>query len=297
VSQVRSTIKVIEVEEKFDLLFSRPLGYGFAVIARWCRLTPTQVSILSMITGIVAGYCFYFQSDIKMVGWGCFWIVIAGVLDSADGQLARMTQRSSHLGMIIDGFVDNIVYISAYLGGTFYLLSVYGWPIFIISAISGLGHSLRSLIYVLYKDDCLYFYGDKRDAYRPTIDELRDQFKGQQDTTERSVISRILYFLYCDQTRKQWALGTRSVEMYRRFESEKKCQEQKFKRVYKRCFIPILTLWALVGGGNIHRFLIMGFSLMGQFEWFLYGGILLNIPCLVIWWIQRRRDRQFLAEF
>ena len=125
-SMFSSTIKTIEVEEKFDLIFSRPLGYVFAVISKWCYLTPTQVSLLSMSTGIVAGYCFYFQNDIGMVGWGCFWIVLAGVLDSADGQLARMTQKSSHLGMIIDGFVDNVVYISAYLGGLFYLLLSYG---------------------------------------------------------------------------------------------------------------------------------------------------------------------------
>ena len=81
---------------------------------------------------------------------------------------------NGRLGMIIDGFVDNVVYISVYLGGLFYLLPSYGWPIFIIGAISGLGHSLRSLIYVSYKDDCLYFYGDKSDHYRPTMDELRE---------------------------------------------------------------------------------------------------------------------------
>lgn len=292
----KSTIKTIEVEEKFDLIFSRPLGYFFAVISKWCYLTPTQVSLLSMITGIFSGYCFYFQNDIGMVGWGCFWIVLAGVLDSADGQLARMTQKSSHLGMIIDGFVDNVVYISAYLGGLFYLLPFYGWPIFIIGAISGLGHSLRSLIYVSYKDDCLYFYGDKSDHYRPTMDELRENNRGEKSDQD-GLINRILNILYSDQAQKQWRLGTRSVEMYRQFEFEKKQRDEAFIVSYKQYFIPILTAWALVGGGNIHRFLIMGFSLLGRFDWFLYTGILLNIPCVVIWLVQRRRDRQFLDSF
>tara|TARA_B100001113_G_C21101944_1_gene619141 strand:- start:875 stop:1759 length:885 start_codon:yes stop_codon:yes gene_type:complete len=285
-----SAVKVIEVEEKFDLVFSRPLGYVFALVAKSCRLTPTQVSLLSMIAGVLGGYYLYFQNNIVMISWGCLLLVIAGVLDSSDGILARMTQKTSHLGYIIDGFIDNIVFLSAYLGGTIYLSSIYGWQIFIVAMIAGAGHSIRALIYKIYIDDCAYLFGDQESLQRPeplSLSSLSDQ---------RGIGAKILYYLYHDQTRKQWLLGTRSSEMYQQFKAFKKSHCEQFKEKYKSEFVPLLTLWALVGGCNIHRFLIMGFSLMGHFEWFLYTGILLNIPTLVIWLIQRYRDRRFLAE-
>ena len=284
----KSTLKVIEVEEWYDLVFSRPVGYVIALGASWCRLTPTHVSVLSMVSGVAAGYCFAFQDHLTTVLWGSLLLTIAGLLDSADGILARLTNQSTRLGYIIDGIVDNVVYLSAYVGGIVYLITTgWGWWVVGLALLSGMSHSIRALIYVLYKDDCMYFFGDRESAYRPCMDEVNQDKK-------TGIVDRTTHFFYRDQTQKQWWFGTRSPEYYKSLQHLKAAKGDAFKRQYKSDFIPMLSAWALVGGGNVHRLLIIGTSVLGLFQWFFYISILLNIPTLVIWWIQRMKDNRFI---
>jgi len=283
---ISSSLKTIEVEEWFDRLFSRPLGYVFALLARFFRLSPTQVSILSMISGIVSGYYFYFQSSTGMAAWGCIWITVAGLLDSADGQLARMTGTSSHLGMIIDGFVDNVVFVAVYVAGILYFFPIMGWWVVGIAVIAGFSHSVRSLVYDVYKNDCLYFDGDKQSYFREAVSEVK------QAQSAESRMPGVFHWLFLDYVKKQWLFSTRSVQWYQQLVSCKESDSEHFKPLYKHYFVPILTAWALVGGTNVHRFLIMGFNLMGRFDLYLYSAIILNIPFLMAWLWQYRLDQQ-----
>ncbi|MEQ9008440.1 MAG: hypothetical protein RLP12_11185, partial [Ekhidna sp.] len=83
--QVLSTIKLIDVEERYDIYFSRFYGLYFAKVGRWLGLTPTHVSLISLMIGIVGGAMLYYQNSTLIIAIAGFLIVWAGVLDSADG--------------------------------------------------------------------------------------------------------------------------------------------------------------------------------------------------------------------
>ena len=115
--EVLSSIKEMDVEETFDLYFSRFFGLFFAKWGKAMHLNPTHISFLSLSAGIPGGILLYWQSEIWIVAIGCFLISLAGVLDSADGQLARMTGSSTEFGRMVDGTIDNMVFMACYFAG------------------------------------------------------------------------------------------------------------------------------------------------------------------------------------
>lgn len=111
--RVTSTFKSKDTEEWLDIWFTRPLGYWWAVQCNRLGLHPNAVTVISIILGAFAGYCFQFVS----LGWnllGIAMLVWANLLDSADGQLARMTGKKTMLGRILDGFAGDVWFFCIY---------------------------------------------------------------------------------------------------------------------------------------------------------------------------------------
>jgi len=71
--------------------------------------------------------------------------VVSDVLDSADGQLARLRGTSTRFGRMLDGIGDNLRFLSLYLHLMARLVVAgVGWPGVLLLAAAGLSHSLQS---------------------------------------------------------------------------------------------------------------------------------------------------------
>ena len=69
-------------------------------------ITPNLISITSaLIGGAIAGYCIYARQNY----WACGFIALSGVLDSLDGDLARVKEMASTEGGILDSVLDRYV--------------------------------------------------------------------------------------------------------------------------------------------------------------------------------------------
>ena len=147
--EVFTSIKMIYIEESFDLYFSRFFGLYFAKIGEKLKLTPTHISLASLFVGIIGGGLLYFQNDRPIILIGSILITIAGLLDSADGQLARRTEQSTDFGRIVDGVIDNFVFFSCYYSAcSYFFLGEIGWPIIIMGLVAGFcSHSFSSNMY------------------------------------------------------------------------------------------------------------------------------------------------------
>ncbi|MEQ9217240.1 MAG: CDP-alcohol phosphatidyltransferase family protein [Cyclobacteriaceae bacterium] len=292
--QVLSTIKMLDVEERFDLYFSRFFGLFFAKAGRFFRLTPTQVSVISLIIGIVGGGLLYYQEFWKITLIGSLCITIAGVLDSADGQLARMTGQSSETGRIIDGLIDNLVFASCYVGGTIYFIDEYNYWVLFVAVLAGIAHSLKSALYEFYKTEYLYFAGPFENARIAYPEEIKDQI-----ASEKSLFKRLLNYTYLDYTARQFRLSTRTRELRDRFGelAYNNKTQHAFTTSYRRLNHPLLFWWALICGSNTHRSLIMISSLLGRFDVYLIISIITIIPMLVINQQQKKIDSELEREF
>lgn len=110
---VESTFKSKDTEEWLDVWFTRPIGYWWAVQCGKLNMHPNTVTVISILIGALAGYCFYHE-ELVWTLLGIVMLVWANMLDSADGQLARMTGKKTALGRILDGFAGDVWFFSIY---------------------------------------------------------------------------------------------------------------------------------------------------------------------------------------
>lgn len=285
------SIKLPEVEEWFDIYFSRFLGYYFAILSAKIRLTPHQVSILSLLAGFVAGYLFYFQDSLTHVIWACFFITLSGILDSADGQLARMTNQASDLGRKIDAIIDTFVFVACYIGGTLYFLPIYGWYIIPIAALAGWLHSAKSAAYEFYKTEFILYLKKANDHRIPFLEEVKNtKLRG-------GFWNECLYYLEVDYIRKQAFFISRSDEHRKIFYEWAFGPDQEvFTKLYLKYNHNILTPWALICGTNVHRTALMIFSIYGRMDLYFFFAIVTYLPMIWVNKKQKFNDNQLVLE-
>src|SRR5690348_6610861 len=103
-----------------------------------------EVTLWSLALGLVAGHLFlYHERWVNAIGVGLF--IVSDILDSADGQLARLRGTSTRTGRILDGVSDNLRFVNLYahLLVRIWLMG-YGWPGALLVAFAGLSHSFQS---------------------------------------------------------------------------------------------------------------------------------------------------------
>lgn len=163
-----SSIKLLDIEETFDIYFSRFFGLFFAKAGAQLGLTAMHITFASLAVGVIGGVMLYFQDYTLIIGIACFLITLAGVLDSADGQLARLTGTSSDFGRMVDGTIDNFVFMACYIAGGAYFLNTYGLiAIAALGMAAGYAHSVKSSIYEFYKTEYLEFFNETKESCIP----------------------------------------------------------------------------------------------------------------------------------
>jgi hypothetical protein len=114
-SDFKRSLKMVEVEEIFDLYLFRPLAYILVKSIQRTRITPNQITLFSISIGITSGVCFGIGTP-RVVMVGAMLYGLSVVLDCADGQLARLKKNGTRMGRLLDGMVDYITGMSVYLG-------------------------------------------------------------------------------------------------------------------------------------------------------------------------------------
>ena len=110
----KDSLKSMDTEETIDLMFYRPIGFAWAVLFAKLGIKPNAVTIASIFLGVGAGVMFYF-SNIWMNVIGMLLLIWANSYDSADGQLARLTQQYSRIGRILDGLSGDFWFVTIYV--------------------------------------------------------------------------------------------------------------------------------------------------------------------------------------
>lgn len=114
IDKVRATLKSSDTEGPFELYVTRTPGYLWALFFKALHVHPVAVTLLSIVIGTAAGVFFYFD-DLLLNAAGMFLLIWANWYDCADGQLARMTNKRTLIGRILDGFAGDVWFFSIYL--------------------------------------------------------------------------------------------------------------------------------------------------------------------------------------
>ena len=108
---------IIKYTDFLSYYLYQPLAFFILRFIKKSNITPNQITLVSLIFGILAAICLYL--NLKILSF--FMLQISFILDCLDGQLARLKSLSSKLGMWLDNLSDRIVENSMIL--TFILIN------------------------------------------------------------------------------------------------------------------------------------------------------------------------------
>jgi hypothetical protein len=175
-ADLEATYKSREIEGFLDLHFYRKVGFQLARLFAWAGVTPNGVTLLGTMIGIAAGHL-YFYRDLTTNVLGMCLHVFANAMDNADGQLARLTNRLSPSGRVLDGIGDNLIYASVYVHLCFRFVAEGGSRgVWIVALLAGLSHRFQSEAAEFCRDAYLRFAAGKLCSLELSSD-LRPQYE------------------------------------------------------------------------------------------------------------------------
>lgn len=99
---------------RLALIFVRPLANT--------PITPNHLTFARLISGLAACYCFA-TGERELIIWGGWIWILSALLDRADGELARVSGKTSAWGHKFDMFCDSAVTSLFFVAGGFGLRS------------------------------------------------------------------------------------------------------------------------------------------------------------------------------
>ena len=268
-SRVAATYKARETEGVLDLYFYRPIGFRLAEFFAQLKMTPAAVTLLGGVCGVVAGHLYYYR-DLRINIVGMLLHVCANALDNADGQLARLTQRESRKGRIIDSVADHLVFVSIYLHLTLRCVFEGSSPvIWVLAFAAGISHALQGAAADYYRSTYLYFIGNGGPIRIDSSSEVRLDYR--RWSWRQEPWNKLLLALYLNFTCQQEMLAPHLKKLRETVSELFQGQIPTWLRArYRNLAGPMLKWWGLLMT-NTRMLLLFALLLIGQpiyFFWF-----------------------------
>jgi phosphatidylglycerophosphate synthase len=281
-SRIASTYKARDVEETLDVWFYRPLGY---LVARACiplGITPNAVTIISIFIGVAGGHLLYYR-DVTINAWGIALWVVADTLDSADGQLARMTGHKSKLGRILDGLGGNIMFVSIYLHLVARLAVTYPavhWAWFLLLAVGGgFSHSLQSSLADYYRNAYLKFVVDPSKSELEGADEVRREYGSVRFSS--APVRKILLRFYLNYTVQQESLSKNFQVLRKKVAAEFGSSIPGwFSEEYRRLNLPLMKYYAILTTNT--RMIVLAACVLLDVPWLYFATEVVGINAVMV---------------
>jgi hypothetical protein len=271
----RLAFKAYEIEELADVYFFRPLGMIGARAAQRLRCTPTAVTILGTIVGIAGGALLFAPSAAPA---GFALLIVHSILDSSDGQLARMTGQVSEFGRMLDGIGGYLTHASIYLALLASALSGgAGGSAIAVAVAAAISNVVHAQMYdyhrgcyaaIAIKGTPAFGDAPARPAIVGAYERMQRALCGAHREVERRVAARAVDGRVRDDDRA----------------------------AYRRAFYALVRGWNVLGDNT--RFYAIGvLAVLHRLDWFfIFVLIPMNAAFAALWLWQRRADRRFLER-
>ena len=294
--QLDSTLKSMDTEEWLDIHFTRPLGLLWAKFFNYFGIHPNVVTILSIILGVAAGVCFYFE-DIRITLLGIFLLVWANLYDSCDGQLARMTGKKTRLGRILDGFAGDAWFFTIYFFICLRLTPTWGIWIWLLAAVSGLiCHAKQCQLADYYRNIHLFFLKGVSGSELDNTDKLTEEF--QELSWRRDFLWKLFLYFYRNYTHSQEKLTPNfqrlSKALKEKFGSES--LPQALCDDFRKGSLPLMK-WTNILTFNTRAIFLYVVLLLGQpWLYFVFELTVMNIICFYMRNKHEKLCKQILSQ-
>ena len=268
-----------EIAELADVYFFHPLGSIFARLAAALRMTPTQVTVVGALIGVAGGAMLY---DERLGLWAFAVLILHGIIDSADGQLARITGQVSELGKVLDGGAGYVTHAAIFLAIAAGMLHRGGSSIILLwMGLAGIATVAHAQMYEYHRTVYTSVVGGggvPRQEPAKVAPWLRALYRGYL------FMQRSLIGLHAEVVA---ALSRRAIAGVVRDEDRKR---------YRDHFYRPVRGWNLLGDNT--RFYAIGvLACFHRIDLFFAFVLLpMNLAFLALWLWQRRADQRFLVS-
>jgi len=277
--EYKSSLKLIEVEELFDLFFYRPLAFIFVKIIFPTNITPNQITSVALIIGVIGGVLYAFNTHFYLI-IAAILIITYDVLDCSDGQLARLKKNGTFFGRILDGVSDYFVSTAIYLGIGFGFASNSNDPLFYwgLVILAGITNAVHAITLDYYRNRFLDYALNRESLLGDNLKEFEEELERESESGG-NYFQRLITWLYLKYSKLQLKLSQSSIET-----ETKKYDSDDFYKKHK----TIIHFWTYIGPTSELTFLIIC-SFLNRLDIYLFGMVtVLNIYTLILYLIQRR---------
>ena len=271
------------IEEWTDVHFFRPLGLKVARALEPTGVSADQVTLWCLVVGILGGHLMAYQhTSLNLIGVVLF--VISDILDSADGQLARMRGSSSRFGRVLDGIADTLRFFNLYVHLLFRAyFAHWGWAGYALVLAAGVSHSLQGQIVDFVKNAYQRLGEGKGEL------DLLEELSPIEGYGPRQIAQRI----YRAYVQRQELLFPNSMTLVRAVKPV--ATTPAFQDAYATSQGPLLGPLALIAQ-NI-RFPLLAIGAWYGISWFLWMTVVpLNLIALAILVMHETRARALLVQ-
>ncbi len=271
----RQAWRTAEIEEWTNRWVIHPASWWLAQRAAQWGIHPNLLSLAGLGSGVAAALAYGFWQ----YGWTCWMgfacMLLWHVLDGADGQLARLTGKSSELGKLVDGVCDHGTFAALYLAlGLSLHSSVGGW-IWALVAGAALSHFVQAGAYERQRQLYEYFVHSKP-VLAPRWEQVPLGF-------------RPLYRLYSAVQR--WLSGEELLLRQAQGRST-----ERVAQLYRQLLLPVVRGWSILSS-NYRTAALFVCCLAGIPQLFLVGElVVLNAVVLLLWGWTRKQQQRFLQQ-
>lgn len=300
-SGYRDSLKSMDTEETFDLIFYRPIGYAWACLAKKIGVTPNAITIASIFLGVGAGVMFYFN-DMWLNIVGMLLLIWANSFDSADGQLARMTKQYSRIGRILDGVSGDLWFAAIYFAicfrtnATSDFFSPMPWLIWTIAIVAGLCHAQQAAMADYYRNFHLYFLKGEDGSELDSSAQLKERLA--QLSWGKNFWQKLTLTFYTNYTIGQERL-TPAMQRLRKAMATKwngNVPSQEFRDAFRAKSLPMMKYTNMLSF-NTRTFALFA-AIFAQMPWlyFAFELTVLNIMLVYMLCCHERFCRRFTKE-
>jgi phosphatidylglycerophosphate synthase len=290
---LESTYKGRDVEGILDLLFYRKAGFAVARLCAALGLTPVAVTVVGGICGIYAGHLYYYR-DLRINIIGMVLHVVANLLDNADGQLARLLNRKSRTGRVIDSVFDHAIFFSIYLHlGLRCLAEGRSAVVVILVLAAGISHAAQGAAADYFRNAYLFFVNGRARSDWDSSHNLRREYCTLG--WGRHAWEKLMLALYINFTWQQELLSPHLRQLreaaYEGFPAE---MPQEFRQSYRDVARPMLRWWGLLMT-NTRMFFLFVFLVMDEPSSFFWMEVtVMNLLLLVLILRQENMSRSLV---
>ena len=277
--EYKKSLKMLEVEEVFDLIFYRPLAFIFVKTIYRTSITPNQVTWLALLFGVLGAFLITFGThQVYILAALCF--IIYNVLDCSDGQLARINKSGTLTGRIVDGFADYVVAVVSYIGIGIGYANHTDNPIFnwILVALAGFSNAAHSLTLDYYRNQFMDYTLNRKSILGEDLIQYEEEYNLLKKDKRRT-LDRMLIWFYLKYSYLQINFSTNKINIQTKyFDAREYYAKNKL----------MIHLWTYIGPTTELTFMIVC-AFINRWDIFLWGMLVFaNTYALILYMIQRR---------